>query len=343
MRLFKIILQIGIFGLCCVCCGKHDLAEPLPRVTVLTATNGVGDNGYNDQILAGVMQVNESEDISLSLITPANLAEAEKVLEEWRSKEQSAARELLVLASNEYEPLLGDFSVELPSSRHILLIESDKSVPQKNISSVAVRRYGISFLSGCMAREAEVAYVMAAMPSDSYIGDAVKGFVDAYRSSGKETEVIYLADDESGYSMPGKAYKIMQEIEYNAFVYPLAGGSNSGVYKSAREQEFCAQLIAGMDVDCSRYSTRVPFSVRFDMKRITASLLEEWLASGELQKHYVYGMADEDAVSMVINPDFYQDIIAWEDWYGNSDYWNETYVKFRDIAKEKEEAYYEGR
>ncbi len=343
MRLLKIILPLVLLGLCCACSEKQTPSDPLPRITVVTATGGAGDNGYNDQILAGVMQVGEAEDISLSLITPSDRKEAQEALLQWCSKEETAPKELLVLASNEYEPLLEDIPAGLPSSRRILLIESEKTAPQKNVSSVFIRRYGVSFLSGSMAREAPAAYVMAAMPTDSYIGDAVKGFADGYRSEGKGAGVVYLADDESGYAMPEQAYKIMQEIEYNAFVYPLAGGSNSGAYKSAREQDFCLQLIAGMDVDCSQYSTRVPFSVRIDMKRITASLLEEWLDEGELREHYSYGMAEGDAVSVVLSPNFYRDIISWEEWYDDPDYWSDAYEKYKDMAIGKEEAYYEGR
>lgn len=343
MRCRTIIFSIVLLGICCACSEKSHIVEPLPKITFVTATTGVGDNGYNDQILAGAMQVYESKDISLSLIMPASLEECMTVLNEWCSKESLGVRELLVLASNEYETLIDNIDAELPSDKHILLIESDKDIIQENISSVFIRRYGISYLSGCMACEAESAYVIAAMKTDSYIEDAIKGFVEGYHSNGKEAKVIYLAEDETGYSMPGEAYKTMQEIDYNAFVYPLAGGSNNGIYNSTREQEFCLQLVAGMDVDCSQYSTRVPFSVVFNMKHIVASLLEEWIVGGELQRQYVFGMPNEDVVSVVINPDFYKDIIAWEDWYDSLDYWNETYIKFKNEAKEKEEVYYENK
>lgn len=342
MRFLNIISAIVFLATCSACSEKSHIAEPLPKITIVTATNGVGDNGYNDQILAGVMQVYESQEISLSLITPATLDEAKNILNEWCSKESSEAKELLVLASNEYEILAENIDAVLQSDKHILLIESNKEIIQEHVSSVFIRRYGISYLSGCMAREAESAYVIAAMDTNSYIEDAIKGFVQGYSSVEKDAKVIYLAEDESGYSMPGEAYKTMQEIDYNAFVYPLAGGSNNGMYKSTREQEFCLQLVAGMDVDCSQYSTRVPFSVVFDIKYIVASLLEEWIAGGELEKQYIFGMSNEDVVSIVINPDFYQDIIAWEDWYDSLDYWNETYIKFKNVAKGKEEAYYEG-
>lgn len=343
MKCSKVILLVVFLGICYACSEKSHIAEPLPKITILTATNGVGDNGYNDLILAGVMQVYESHNISLSLITPATLEEAKNVLNEWVHKESSGTRELLVLASNEYEILTDDIDAALSSDKYILLIESDKDIIQENVSSVFIRRYGISYLSGCMARRAESAYVISAMDTDSYIKDAVKGFVEGYSSDEKDAKVIYLAEDESGYSMPGEAYKTMREIDYNAFVYPLAGGSNNGMYKSTREQEFCLQLIAGMDVDCSQYSTRVPFSVVFDIKRIVASLLEEWIIGGELEKQYVFDISDEDIVSVIINPDFYRDMITWEEWYDSPYYWNDTYIKFKNVAKEKEEEYYEGR
>ena len=340
----KLATSVILFlGICCACSEKSHIAEPLPEITVVTASSGVGDNGYNDQILSGVMAVNESEDIVLSLITPGSVEEAGNVLEEWCSQKASGKRSLLVLASNEYERLVDGMGKELPSDKQILLFESETGVQSENVSSFIIRRYGVSYLAGCMAGEAESAYIIAAMDSETYVGDAAEGFTDGYRSCGKEAEVIYLAEDEMGYSMPGQAYKTMQEIDYNAFVYPLAGGSNNGMYKSTREQEFCLQLIAGMDVDCSQYSSRVPFSVVFDIRHIVISLLEEWLSGAELKMRYVFDMSDEDVVSVVVNPDFYQDMIAWEEWYDRQDYWSEVCERFKDVAKEKEEAYYEDR
>lgn len=253
MRFKKGIVLMIVIGINCACSDKSDYVEPVPEIIVVTATNGVGDNGYNDQILSGIMQVNEIYDIRLSLITPECLKEAKNILESWYSKETSGERSLLVLASNEYESLVNGFDDELPDNKYILLFENKNQPLCANVSSFIIRRYGVSYLAGCMASEAESACVVAAMNSSDYINDAVVGFADGYHTGGNDAEVLYLAEDESGFAMPVEAYRMMQDIDYNAFIYPLAGGSNNGVYKFTREMTFCLQLVSGMDIDCSYY------------------------------------------------------------------------------------------
>lgn len=341
MKLYKLIFCLLLLGTWCACSEESHNSPPRAKITIITALNGAGDNGYNDEILSGVMEAVESDDIVLSLITPSTMEEAQNVVNDWLKNDSLENRSLLVLASNEYEVL--DFTMNTDKNKRILLFESEENDLGQNLSTFMIRRYGISYLAGCMACEAEAAHVIAAMSSETYVGDAVKGFCDGYRQGGRIANVIYLAEDESGYSMPDMGYKVMKNIDYNSFVYPLAGGSNNGMYKSTREEEFCIQLIAGMDVDCSLYSTRIPFSVIFNIKDLVASLLKKWINGEELQQHYSFDLSDEEVVDIVMNPHFYQEINAWEDYYDDPDYWSKRYNSFKDMAIEKEKDFYENR
>ena len=206
-----------------------------------------------------------------------------------------------------------------------------------------IHRYGISYLAGCMASEAESASVIAAMRSENYLGDAVNGFVEGFSVGGNKAEVIYLAEDESGYGMPDEGYKIVSRLPYNSFIYPLAGGSNSGMYKATREEEFNMNLIAGMDVDCSNYSTRVPFSVIFNIREVVHSLLDEWINGNELQAHYSFDLSDDDIVYIAFCESFFDKLIAWGDYYSYPDYWTKMCDRYKAKAIEKEESYYESR
>ena len=66
-------------------------------ITLVTSLNGAGDNGYNDLILSGVLKFyQEHEDVTLSLVWPHDMKEAESFLTSWMNKE-SDERHLLIL------------------------------------------------------------------------------------------------------------------------------------------------------------------------------------------------------------------------------------------------------
>ena len=341
MRIKFVILSIILFGMCCACSEKSHFDEPRPEITVVLGLNGAGDNGYNDEILAGIMDINETNEISLSMISPASMDDARSALSTWLNKELSGENALLVLAGNEYESLIQD--ITLPQNKSILIFESEDDNLPNRVSSFMIHRYGVSYLAGCMASEAESASVIAAMRSENYLGDAVNGFVEGFSVGGNKAEVIYLAEDESGYGMPNEGYKIVNRLSYKSFIYPLAGGSNSGMYKATREEEFNMNLIAGMDVDCSNYSTRVPFSVIFNIRKVVHSLLDEWICGNELQAHYSFDLSDDDIVYISLSESFFDNLIAWDDYYFDPDYWTQMCERYKSGAIEKEEEYYEDR
>lgn len=337
----KGILLILLLGMCCACSEKSHTEESVPEITVVLGLNGAGDNGYDDEIVSGIMEINETSKVSLSMISPASMDEARAVVTAWMDEDLSGECGLLVLAGNEYEDLVQD--VTLPQNKSVLLFESESENLPECVSSFMIHRYGISYLAGCMASEAESAYVIAAMQSDNYLGDAVKGFIDGFSVGGNNADVIYLANDESGYGMPDEGYKAVNTLPYNSFIFPLAGGSNNGMYKATREEEFNMNLIAGMDVDCSYYSTRVPFSVIFNIRKVVHSILYEWINGNKLQAHYTFDLSNEDIVYISFCESFFDNLIAWDDYYFDPLYWIEMCDKYKAMAIEKEAIYYENK
>ena len=67
VRIKIVILSIILFGMCCACSENSHFDEPRPEITVVLGLSGAGDNGYNDEILAGIMDVNETNEVSLSM------------------------------------------------------------------------------------------------------------------------------------------------------------------------------------------------------------------------------------------------------------------------------------
>ena len=118
MRIKFVILSIILFGMCCACSEKSHFDEPRPEITVVLGLSGAGDNGYNDEILAGIMDVNETNEVSLSMISPTSMDDARSALSTWVNKDLSGGHAQLVLAGNEYESLVQD--ITLPQNKSII-------------------------------------------------------------------------------------------------------------------------------------------------------------------------------------------------------------------------------
>ena len=64
--------------------------------------------------------------------------------------------------------------------------------------------------------------------------------------------------------MPDSAYRYIarranSSFLYNEMIFPLLGGSQAGILRYLNDDEFSAALMAGMDVDQTGQSSRIPF------------------------------------------------------------------------------------
>ena len=317
-------------------------------VTLVTSLNGAGDNGYNDLILSGVLRFyQEQENVNLSLVRPHNIEEAESFLASWMEKE-SDVRELLILGSNDYELLVREKDVELDEQKTILLFESE-AIP--NVNTIRIQRYGVSYLAGCIVAPEGCATIIAAMPDEPILMDAISGFSDGFNAYYNEDNVedsyyfstgldtIYLANDYTGYAMPDSTYRLVNEIN-NGFIYPLAGGSNNGIYKSIRDNHFALTMAIGMDADCSAHGKSIPFSVIIRTDKLIEDYLTMWVDGKELPSHSSYGLED-GYTDIVISPYFYDMNMQWKPYYEKENYWEDAYYKYKEEAIEKESEYEE--
>ena len=322
------------------CTNSEDKAADAIKahLTVIVSMGGLGDMGYNDQILSGTMHFYEANGVSMNLIRPNDTEEVRQVLQKWQIETKNHEKSLLVLAGSEYENVLTESNVQLEEHQQILIFETRNLDLPKGVCSFYINRYGASYLAGCMAKEHEAATIIAAMLGSPTLEAAIAGFSDAYRThSQQEAEVIYLADDESGFNMADKAYQTMSDI-YNAFIFPLAGGSNIGIYKYSRETSFYLPLVVGMDADQSMQSSRIPFSMVIHIDQVVEQYLTDWLNGIPLEKYQTFGL-ESGMIDIALSPVFYQNMEIWEDYYEDDSYWENAYQNYKAEAIRKEEAY----
>lgn len=308
------------------------------KVTVLTSASGLGDMGYNDQIMSGIMHFYEANEVSMNLVRPNKTEEAKQTLQKWQAETKDKGKSLLVLAGNEYETLVTTGNLNLSKNQQILLFESkNKNLPE-GINTFHINRYGASYLTGCMAKEHEAATIVAAMPEDPILEESIQGFTDGYQAhSDNQVELVYLSDNEDGFAKADSAYRVASEIR-NAFIFPLAGGSNSGIYKYSRETDFYLPLIVGMDTDCSMYSDRIPFSMVVHIDKVIEQYLTDWLNDAPMEKNRTFGL-ESGMIDIAFSPVFYRNLDIWENYYENEDYWANAYQSHKAEAMGKEEEY----
>lgn len=339
----KYLLMAMVAILCSVAftaCDEDKFSEQAveAKILVVTSISGPGDNGYNDQILAGVMEVANSRDVEISLVHPTSLEQAKTLFDNWK---QTAIAEpkLLVFAGSDYEELAKTDGTGLDANHNVLLFESDGKDMPEGIKTFRIARYGVCYLAGSMAQGSNQAYIVMAKPDDGTISEASQAFADGYNahSQGGTLTIDYLSETVSGYAMPDSAYRLASKMD-ESFIFPLAGGSNNGIYKYTREAALSLLLVAGMDVDCSAYSKRVPFSVIINIKGAVSNYLNDWIDGKELADRATLTLADGMA-GIQISDTFYKTLDIWEEYYEDEDYWQKLYEEYKDEAIRKEEEY----
>lgn len=307
-----------------------------PDITVMAPLSGVGDNGYNDEALAGIFDGMGDSGLELSILRPRSLAQAEALAEEWEIG-QTGKRRLLILADNEYDGIARN--MELPGNLSVLLFEHDGEAMPGNVASFRISRYGVSYLSGCLAQGSGKVCIVGAREDNPVIKEASEAFTAGYRAKNPAGEIVtqYLADDASGFAMPDSLYRLAAK-HHDDFFFPLAKGSNAGLFKYSRETPFVLLLIAGMDVDCSLMSKRVPFSVVVDVRSVTKDYVSRWISGEDISGHRDFGMADGTA-QVRLHPLFYEINDVWESYYSNPAYWRNIYDSHYQEALEKENEY----
>lgn len=128
--------------------------------------------------------------------------------------------------------------------------------------------------------------------------------------------------------MQARAYELTDSLtETHRFIYPIAGGSNQGVYRYSRENpdKF---YTAGMDVNLSAYSAHIVFSTVKHIDRAVAEYLTAWNEQKELPAlHTTYGIGSGHADIALVGEyqSSYKDLVEY----------------YRPIVNEKEQIYEE--
>lgn len=263
---------------------------------------GLGDMGYNDLILNGFLKLRmDYPNVCFVFYTPNSIKDAKEIVEDWISKPDSDAKELFVLASSDYEDMIRDILYKqtsdnkLVTNKDLLLLESPNnySLP---IRTLRISIYGASYLAGISAATKygnKPALVVGANPYDKPVLSAIYGFMDGWQSATQsKVDSMFMALDWNGFIQSEKAYHMMDEWhnEYG-FVFPVAGGTNNGIYKYLREHPGSMKT-AGMDTDQSYLCSDIIGSVIKHIDQLVYDSISEWIETGDISNNDYFGLHD---------------------------------------------------
>lgn len=331
-------LNVFLWGLLlvvlCFACKEEEIEVVKPRqhVLVLFTPGGLGDRSYNDLILRGLQSTRELyEDVDINLCNPESMEEAERIFTDWLKLKEVKEPSLLILAAVEYEEMaarhLKGKQLEDPNKSILLFETANKQ--ELPVSYFRLPMYGASFLAGYAAAQcSDNALILLGNRNDAVIQEAADGFRDGYEEAGKSTETESLADDWRGFVMAKEAYQMMFDwSKVYDFIYPIAGGSNMGVYRYLRE--FPTLFTAGMDVDQSGFSSRIIGSMIKRMDTIIVGYVVGWLKDKKMPETTFYGL-EKESTDWLVAPNY-------EDQMGP------IVEKMRAKAIQKEKEYYENK
>ena len=330
----------------------------LATVTYLTTPNGLGDNGYNDEAAEGIFAFAFETGTRLRLLQPNNDTEAEQMYSQWLAENADADSAVLIVGSSVYEAMARRVSAQHQAELkdiqqrggRVLLFETEAAID--GITTMAISRYGASYLCGAMSGAFD-ALVLSAVKGNPLLEESIKGFLDGYNahhsegtfdglSTGTRVEVHYLSDNETGFAMPDSAYRFISRRDetignWDEIIFPLLGGSETGVLRYLNDEEFTMALMIGMDTDLTGMSTRIPFSMVIRIGDVLHRYLNDWLEGHEWPTRQRLGMKD-GAADIVITPHFVEHLNIWDDRYNDSNTFKRLYEQYKEEAIDVEES-----
>lgn len=297
-------------------CSKDEAIPEEPKeklVIALFSPGGLGDRGYNDQILVGLQRVHkERPDCAMLFESPQSMEEAEEIFAGWLERKSEGRESLFVLASAEYEEMAQRLLSAKPADlthKAILLFETSTRFSLPQVYTFRLNMYGASYLAGVTAAVMGCTSPLAMLGSatDNAVRISADGFQAGYHDvTGGDTELDFFANDWTGYNMSQRAYEIMPDLcSDHDFIYPVAGGTNLGVYRYLREHPEGAYT-AGMDIDQSAFSNNITGSLVKHIDRLILEGIKAWLDNPLNDKTYMEFGLESGFVDWVLAAPFQQ-------------------------------------
>ena len=155
---------------------------------VVLSPGGIGDQGYNDNILRGFQRASAKYGFTLALHIPDEKEQGKQIYDDWLNTplDDDCERSLFVFSGSEYEYLLDDLTLPDDTRKDVLMFETEREMD--GIYTFFVGCYAASYLAGATCvldteGEEQKALVIAANPYETSKADTFDNELQAYLSN----------------------------------------------------------------------------------------------------------------------------------------------------------------
>ncbi|HBG00282.1 MAG TPA: BMP family ABC transporter substrate-binding protein [Firmicutes bacterium] len=212
-----------------------------PRIGLIFAEGGLGDQSFNDAAYRGLMQAKDELGVDVVYVEPADIAE----MEEHQRAYADLDLDLVIVIGFIHESALNEVSADYPDINFAIV---DSVVDMPNVTSLVFEEHEGSFLVGVLAG------LMTETNTVGFVGGMEVplirkfevGFAEGAKYANPNVEV--LVNYAGSFGDPGRGRELaVSQNERNAdIVYHAAGGTGSGVIDAAVASGFYA---IGVDSD----------------------------------------------------------------------------------------------
>ena len=212
-----------------------------PRIGLIFAEGGLGDQSFNDAAYRGLMQAKDELGVDVVYVEPADIAE----MEEHQRAYADLDLDLIIVIGFIHQSALVEVSADYP---HINFAIVDDVVDNPNVTSLVFEEHEGSFLVGVLAG------LMSETNKVGFVGGMEVplirkfevGFVEGAKYANPNVEVLVNYAGSFGDPGRGRELAVSQNERGADIVYHAAGGTGSGVIDAAVANGFYA---IGVDSD----------------------------------------------------------------------------------------------
>ena len=218
------------------------------KAACVLGVGGLGDQGYNDLIYAGMERAKTELGIDFDYAEPKQVTDFEQIL---RDMSDSGEYEVIICVGFDQMDALMTVSPDYPDQNYAYI---DGFIEADNIVNYTCREQEGSFLVGALAAlmKADAAtYGIADNATVGFVGamenDTILRFAAGYDAGAKyinpdiTVDIQYVAGDNPfGDTTTAKEIALSQFNKGSDIIYHAAGGSGLGVFTAAKEADFLA-------------------------------------------------------------------------------------------------------
>lgn len=291
-------------------CEKTEIEENPVNISVIFATQGLGDHSVEDGVYSAVKRIelmaeNDSiADVVMNVHFPNTMEQAQRLCEDWLATYSQENRRLLVLAGNSFDSLLtSNPSLRNKGKSEILAIDSYDDT--KDIHTLGFDMYGLYAQgAGLIGKWAQAVSgwgipdkrfqpgkvaVVCANPFDGPVVKARDGMIETLDTYGIDSHVFYLSQQpHQGYDMQDSLFRlcaVIDSLNYG-FAVPVCAASQIGMISYSRiAMNKATFIICNMDEPLFTLSNDIAFSLTRDISSAVFEELNLWIEGRKTVKH----------------------------------------------------------